>query len=127
MEVPWCAFHLHTKDRGIMVGLIRRELFPESAYSKGQIVGHGRGRAQLLYGIPGLGDGPGGLIDSAIESLFGWTLREEVGNRLKPEQQSMKTLKQSVVQFARDARALRQPFFKPDIHLRSQSEHSQAK
>jgi hypothetical protein len=66
-----------------------------------------------------------GLIDSAIESLFGFgrTLREQVRNRLKTEQQSVKTLQQSVVQFPRDARALREPFFKPGIQLTGQREH----
>jgi len=66
-----------------------------------------------------------GLIDSAIESLFGFgrTLREQVRNRLKTEQQSVKALQQSVVQFPRHARALRKAFFKPHIQLLGQYKH----
>ena len=48
---------------------------------------------------------------------FVWTLGQEFRNRLEPEQQALKTLQQSVVQFARDARALAHPRLQGHIEL----------
>src|SRR6516165_5593433 len=43
MEVTRRAFHLDTKESGVMIGFIGRELFSESAYGQRKIVGHHRG------------------------------------------------------------------------------------
>ena len=88
------APHLHVKNGGILVGLIRRKFFPERTQGRGEMVGLYRGRAQPLHGIATLGDCLSRLIDGVIESSFGFlgTIWQQVNCSLKAEQYSLKTL-----------------------------------
>jgi hypothetical protein len=99
MKVSRRAFHLHPNIRAIPAGLVRRELFCQSGYGRGKVVTQNRGGAQLVYGIPALGDRLGRLINRAVESLLGflWTRWEQVRNSLKAKQQPVKTLQQRIV------------------------------
>ena len=63
---------------------------------------------QPLHGFPSLGDGLRRLIDRALKGLLGIgrARSEQLANRLKAKQQSLKALQQCVVQITCDAGAL---------------------
>jgi len=88
MEIPRRAFDGDADDGRTHVGVVALrccELFAERADGHGQIVGGGRGRAQVLDGVASLGDRLRRLIDRALQLLsgFGGTIRHRVGRRLE--------------------------------------------
>jgi hypothetical protein len=119
MEVSRRAFYCHTEKGGIRDRSVGLEFFSESAYGHGKVVGLDRGGAQPLHSIPALGDRLGRLIDSALETLFGFdrALREQVSSSLKAEHQSMKALQQSIVQIPSDSCPFVDACFKPYCEL----------
>src|SRR5271169_3047630 len=119
MEIPRRAFHFHLKGGRALIGFIGREFFSDSPYSHGEIIGLDRGRTQSLNGIPAFGDRFSSLIDRAVESLFSFlrTRRKQLGNRLKTEQQSVKSLQQSIMQIPRDAGPLADALFQTHVEL----------
>jgi hypothetical protein len=60
------------------------------------------------------------LIKCAIDPLLGfdWTRREKFRSRLEAKQKALKTLQQSVMQFARNACTLTYPRLQGPIELR---------
>src|SRR4029434_2544030 len=96
-----------------------REIFSNSNYAVGQVVGLECRRPQPLHGITAFRNRRSRLIECALQSLPGflWAFGKYLQDRLEPEQQSLKTLQQSVVQFARNACALTHPRFEGHIEL----------
>ena len=85
----------------------------------GQVVGLEGGRPQPLHGITAFRNRRSRLIECALQSLPGflWAFGEYLQDRLEPEQKSLKTLQQRVVQFARNACALTHPRFQGHVEL----------
>src|SRR4029077_19374704 len=98
----------HMKAGMIRVRFTGGEFFPQSVYRQSKVVGLDPRGAQPLYRIPALGDRFSRLIDSAPQRFLGFvrTSWEQVIGRLKPQQRSMKTLQQRIVEVACHARAL---------------------
>jgi hypothetical protein len=102
------TFYFEINDGRFDSSRIPCEFFGNGPYSVGKIIGFERRRAQALHRVTTFGNRLSRLLDCAIKPLPGvvWTLWQEFRSRLEPQQQALKTLKQSVVQFARNARAL---------------------
>ncbi len=72
-----------------------------------------------MYGIPAFKDSLIRPDESIVEGSRGFdrTLRKQVADALKEQHQPLKTLQQSVVQFARDARALAETLVQAHVEL----------
>src|SRR4029453_1252968 len=96
-----------------------REIFSNKNYAVAQVVGLECRRPQPLHGITAFRNRRSRLIDCALQSLPGFqrAFGECLQDRLEAEQQALKTLQQSVVQFARNACALTHSRFERPIEL----------
>ena len=105
-----CAgtFHLYINGGRINGRCIAREFFRNGSYCVGQVVGFERRRTQPLHCVTTFRNRLSCLIECAVQSLLGfsWSVREVYSGRLEAEQKALKTLQQSVMQFARNACAL---------------------
>src|SRR5262249_6182292 len=101
----------------IRAGLIRSEFLSERADRTRQVISHHRGRAQSLHCVSSLGDGLLSLIDCALQPLMSFVraMWEQVRHSLKLQQDTLKTLEQSVVQVPRDASPLADPLFHTQV------------
>jgi hypothetical protein len=99
MEIPRRAFHLHLKDRRILVCVSGPEFFSENPYGRDKVVGFDRGGAQALYSIPALIDRLIRPINRDLKCFPGFdrTPREQVDTSLKMEHQCLKTLQKRIV------------------------------
>jgi hypothetical protein len=119
VESPRRAFHLHLKDRRILVCISGPEFFSENPYGRDKVVGFDRGGAQALYSIPTLIDRLIRPINRDLKrfSSFNWTPWEQVDTSLKMEHQALKALQQRIVKFPRDAQALAHSCFQSESEL----------
>src|SRR5246127_1275681 len=127
MEGPRRAFHLHLKEGRILVGAFSPELFSESPYRRGKVIGLDGGCTQPLYSVPALGDRLIRPINRGLKCFSGLrrTPREQVDASLKMEHQSLKALQQRIVQVSRDPCALAYTFLQPDVELMGKSDEAQ--
>src|SRR5258706_10239530 len=90
------AFYFEIDHRRFARSAVLREFFRNGSYRVGKIISFESRRAQPLYSVTTFGNCLSRLLNRVIKPLpgFDWTLGQEVRNRLEPEQQSLKTLKQ---------------------------------
>ena len=99
IQTPRRAFYFEINDRRFARSAVLREFFCKGSYCVGKIIGFEGRRAQPLHSVTTFGNRLSRLLNRVIKPLpgFVWTLGQEFRSRLEPEQQALKTLKQSVV------------------------------
>ena len=91
-----------------VVGCVLRELLSESADGRAEIMALNCGIPKSLHGIPAFSDCIGYLLDRAVQHVQrdSRTVCEQLGNGVKPQQNTVEALKESVVEISGNPCAL---------------------
>jgi hypothetical protein len=118
MEILRLALNGHTECRPVAIR-VGCKFFSERADGSCEIVFLDCRLAYSLHCIPTFGDRLSNITNRAVQLVlrFNRALSQQLGSSLQPQQDSVETLKQSVMKFACYPRSLADTRFQSDLEL----------